>query len=61
MLAYQTTVADRVGKAEPLFVAEGLETGARFNVSVSAVNQAGNEGPRSRVVVGEVQARAAVA
>ena len=54
--------ASSVGTStEPLFVAEGLDAGARYNVSVSAVNEAGNEGPKSSVVVAQVQARAAVA
>ena len=44
---------------EPLFVMENLDGGARYNVFVSAVNFAGNEGPRSKAVVTEVMARAA--
>jgi hypothetical protein len=44
---------------EPLFVVENLEPAARFNVFGSAVNLAGNEGPRSEVVVADVLARAA--
>ena len=42
---------------EPLFVIENLEF-ARYNVFASAVNLAGNEGPHSKPVVGEVRASA---
>jgi hypothetical protein len=45
--------------SEPLFVIEGLEPGAQCNVAVSAVNAAGNEGPRSTAAVASVVARAA--
>jgi hypothetical protein len=48
-----------VGSAvEPLFVIENLDAG-RFNVFMSAVNFAGNEGPRSEAIVAEVTAKAA--
>jgi hypothetical protein len=43
----------------PLFAIENVEPGARYNVFVSAVNLAGNEGPRSKAVAAEVIARAA--
>jgi hypothetical protein len=45
--------------SEPLFVIERLEAGARYHVFVSAVNLAGNEGPRSKAVSAEVIAKAA--
>lgn len=44
---------------EPLFVIDGLEPGAQFNVYVSAVNAAGGEGLCSEAAVGHVLARAA--
>jgi hypothetical protein len=42
-----------------LFLIEHLDAGGRYNVFVSAVNRAGNEGPRSKASVVEVQAKAA--
>jgi hypothetical protein len=45
--------------SEPLFLIENFEGGGRYHVFVSAVNRAGNEGPRSKAAVAEVQARAA--
>ena len=44
---------------EPLFVFEGLEAGARYNLFMAAVNASGNEGLKSKVLVAEVLARAA--
>jgi hypothetical protein len=54
-------IASSGSSIEPLFVVEGLVAGARYNVCVSAVNVAGNEGSKSPVVVAETQAQAAVA
>ena len=49
-----------VGTAsEPLFLIENFKGGGRNTIFVSAVNLAGNEGPRSKAVVADVQARAA--
>ena len=45
--------------SEPLFLIEKFDGGGRYHVFVSAVNRAGNEGPRSKAVVADVQARAA--
>jgi len=47
------------GSSEPLFVVEHLDAGGRYNLFVSAVNRAGNEGPKSKVVVADVVAKAA--
>lgn len=57
-----TVETSAVGSSvEPLFVVEGLETGARYNVCISAVNDDGKEGTKSKVVVSEVLARSAAA
>ena len=44
---------------EPLFVVQGVDGGARYNVFASAVNAASNEGPRSKPVVSDVLPKAA--